>query len=186
MLAGIIPGALRLEGVAPFGSPIFILVADGDRGTLLLSRERRIVRDAPPDEILEALVGVKLAPDDLRALLAGCAKSAADGASAQSHGEDWLAIAVASGGTIYLHRTAGAWRIVAARYGGLEVDYLSFAGERPSAIAVRGREVDVVLAVSQVEINADLPRDRLVALKVPDGAAPLSLVELRRAGPLGR
>ena len=186
VLAGIVPGALRLEGVAPFGGPVFILVADGALGTLLLSRERRVVRDAPPEEILEALVGVKLGPDDLRAVLAGCAKAAAEAASAQSYGEDWLAITLASGGTIYLHRAAGAWRIVAARYGGLEVDYVSFAGERPSVIAVRGREVDVGLAVSQVDINADLPRDRLIALTVPDGVAPLSLAELRRAGPLGR
>src|SRR3989338_3856303 len=40
VLAGLVPGALRLEGVAPFGAPVFILVADGMRGTLLLSRER--------------------------------------------------------------------------------------------------------------------------------------------------
>ena len=46
VLAGLVPGALRLEGVAPFGAPVFILVADGTRGTLLLSRERRVVRDA--------------------------------------------------------------------------------------------------------------------------------------------
>ena len=36
VLAGLVPGALRLEGVAPFGAPVFILVADGARGTLLL------------------------------------------------------------------------------------------------------------------------------------------------------
>jgi hypothetical protein len=186
VLAGIVPGALRLEGIAPFGGPVFILVADGARGTLLLARERRVVRDAPPEEILDALVGVRLSPDDLRAVLAGCAKAVAEAVSAQSHGEDWLAIAIASGGTIYLHRSSdGTWRIVAARYGDLAVDYVSFSGGRPSAVAVRGRDVDVVLAVSQVEINADLPRDRLVALTVPDGVMPLTVTELRRAGPLG-
>jgi hypothetical protein len=186
VLAGIVPGALRLEGVAPFGGPVFILVADGARGTLLLARERRVVRDAPPEEILDALVGVRLGPDDLRAVLAGCAKAAAEAVSAQSYGEDWLALTIASGGTIYLHRVDGSWRIVSARYGDFAVDYLSFSGNRPSAVAVRGRDVDVVLAVSQVELNADLPRDRLVALTVPDGVTPLSVTELRRAGPLGR
>jgi hypothetical protein len=39
--------------------------------------------------------------------------------------------------------------------------------------------------LSQVEVNADLPRDQLVALKIPDGVAPLSLEQLRKAGPLG-
>jgi hypothetical protein len=186
VLAGIVPGALRLEGVAPFGGPVFILTADGAHGTLLLTRERRVVRDAPPEEILDALVGVRLGPDDLRAVLAGCAKASAEAVSARSYGDDWLAITLAPGGTIYLHRTESAWRIVAARYGDLEVDYVSFSGERPSAIAVRGGDVDIVLAVSQVEVNADLPRDRLVSLNMPDGVTPLSLAELRRAGPLGR
>lgn len=186
LLAGIVPGALRIEGVAPFGGPVFILTADGANGTLLLARERRVVRDAPPEEILDALVGVRLGPDDLLAVLAGCAKASAEAVSARSYGEDWLAIAVTSGGTVYLHRVEGAWRIVAARYGDLEVDYVSFSGGRPSVISVRGREVDIGLAVSQVELNADLPRDRLVALNVPDGVMPLSLAELRRAGPLGR
>ncbi len=58
--AGLIPGALRLEGVAPFGSPVFILVAEGVRGTLLLLRDRRVLEDAPPEEILNALVGIRL------------------------------------------------------------------------------------------------------------------------------
>jgi hypothetical protein len=30
-----------------------------------------------------------------------------------------------------------------------------------------------------------LPRDQLIALKIPDGVAPLSIEELRKAGPLG-
>ena len=70
VLSGIAPGALRLEGVAPFGAPVFILVADGERGTLLLSRDRRVVANAPPEEILHALIGVRLEPDNLRAMLA--------------------------------------------------------------------------------------------------------------------
>ena len=82
----------RLEAVAPFGSPLFILVADGQRGTLLLLRDRRVLADAPPDDILNALLGVRLAPDDLRAMLSGCVKASADAASARAYGDDWIAI----------------------------------------------------------------------------------------------
>lgn len=186
VLAGLVPGALRLEGVAPFGAPVFILVADGMRGTLLLSRERRVVQDEAPEEILNALVGIRLGPDDLRALLSGCVRAAAEAAMARAYGADWLAVDLAAGGTIYLRRSGSAWRIVAGRYGGLEVDYPAFQGDRPSQIVLRGIDLSLALALNQVEINGALPRDELVALKIPDGIAPLSLEQLRKAGPLGR
>jgi hypothetical protein len=185
VLAGLAPGALRLEAVAPFGAPVFILVADGDRGTLLLARERRVVRDAAPEEILNALVGIRLSPDDLRAVLAGCVRAAGEAASARAFGDDWLAVEMAAGGTAYLRRVGTVWRIVAGRYGGLEIDYAAFAGDRPSRIVLRGKDLDLSLAVNGAEVNGDLPRDQLVALKIPDGVAPLSIEDLRKAGPLG-
>jgi hypothetical protein len=46
--------------------------------------------------------------------------------------------------------------------------------------------LDLALAVNQVELNGELPRDALVALKIPEGVTPLSLDELRKAGPLGQ
>jgi hypothetical protein len=184
VLAGLVPGALRLEGVAPFGAPVFILVADGMRGTLLLSRERRVVLDAPPEEILNALVGIRLGPDDLRAMLAGCVRAASDARGARAYGPDWLAVDLAGEGTIYLHRIGDVWRIVAGRFSGLEIDYAAFQGDRPLQVVLRGRDLSLALALSQVEVNGDLPRDQLVALKIPEGVAPLSLEQLRKAGPL--
>lgn len=186
VLAGIVPGALRLEGVAPFGAPVFILVADGPRGTLLLARDRRVVRDAEPHEILNALVGIRLSPDDLRALLAGCVRAAPEAQGARAFGADWLAVDLTAGGAVYLRRVGNAWRIVAGRYGDLEIDYAAFAGARPSRVVLRGKDLDLALALNQVEVNGELPRDQLVALTIPDGVTPLSIEELRKAGPLGQ
>src|SRR5581483_8344840 len=59
------PDAMRLEGVAPFGAPAFILAARGGTATLVLPRDSRVLRGARPEEILAALVGVRLAPADL-------------------------------------------------------------------------------------------------------------------------
>ena len=73
-----------------------------------------------------------------------------------------------------------AWRIVAGRYGGLEIDYTAFQGARPSQVVVRGPDLNLALTLSQVELNGDLPRDQLVALKIPDGVAPLSLERVAR------
>ena len=186
VLAGLVPQALRLEGLAPFGAPVFILVADGARGTLLLSRERRVVQDEAPEEILNALVGIRLGPDDLRAMLSGCVRAAGESATARAYSADWLAVDLAAGGTVYLRRIENAWRIVAGRYGGLEIDYPAFQGARPSQAVLRGPDLDLALTLSQVEVNGELPRDQLVAVKIPDGVAPLSLEQLRKAGPLGQ
>jgi hypothetical protein len=186
VLAGLVPGALRLEGVAPFGAPVFILVADGARGTLLLSRDRRVVQDAAPEEILNALVGIRLVPDDLRAMLSGCVRAAGEARTARAYGADWLAVDLASGGTVYLRRLLNAWRIVAGRHDGLEIDYTAFQGARPSQVVLRGPNLGLALTLNKVEVNVDLPREQLVALKIPEGVAPLSLEQLRTAGPLGR
>jgi hypothetical protein len=186
VLAGLIPGALRLEGVAPFGAPVFILVADGARGTLLLSRDRRVVKDAAPEQILDALVGIRLGPDDLRAMLSGCIRAASVPNAPRAYGADWLAADLAAGGTIYLHRAENRWRIVAGRYEGLEIDYTSFEGDRPSKVVLRGADLSLALDVNQAEINGDLPRERLIALSIPEGVAALTLEQLRAAGPLGR
>jgi hypothetical protein len=187
VLAGFVPAALRLEGMAPFGTPVFILVADGPRGTLLLSRDRRVVRDAAPEEILNALIGLRLGPDDLRALLSGCVKAAAEPAAGRRFGNDWIAVDLKTGGTLYLRRSDGQdWRIAAGRYGGLEIDYLEFEGPRPSRISLSGTGLNLALSLSQVEIGGNLPRSELVTLKIHEGVAPLTLEELRRAGPLGQ
>jgi len=72
LIAGLAPAALYLEAVAPFGRPIFQLAARDGRATLWLPRDDRILRDAAPADVVEALTGVALGPDALRALVSGC------------------------------------------------------------------------------------------------------------------
>jgi hypothetical protein len=185
VLAGLIPGALRLEGVAPFGSPVFILIADGSSGTLLLLRDRRVLQDAPPEEILNALVGIRLGPDDLRAALSGCVNASAEPAGGRAYGPDWIAVDLAAQGTIYLQRQDDGWRIVAGRYAGLDIEYTRFAGDLPAQIQIRGAGLSLALGLSQVEANGELQREPLVAAKIPPGLLPITLQELRDTGPLG-
>jgi hypothetical protein len=190
-LAGFAPGALRLEALAPFGSPAFILVADESRGTLLLPRDRRILQNVAPEDILNALIGVPLGPDDLRSVMSGCIKAKATAKSGRAFGPDWMSVDLDSGDTMYLHRVQGppaGWRVVAGRYAGLEIEYPLFAGEQPSQIVIDRAVGNVALTItlSQVEVNGDLPRDQLVAVKIPPGLQPITLAELRDAGPLGR
>ena len=60
------PASMRLEGVAPFGQPGFILAANGGTAVLLLPRESRVLRGQPAEAILGALIGVSLAPQTCR------------------------------------------------------------------------------------------------------------------------
>lgn len=183
------PSDIRLEGVAPFGKPVFVLVSQGERATLVLPRDERVLRDAAPAAIVEALAGVPLGPAELRGIVAGCGLGAAVPSVGRSYDDGWAAV---EGGdtTTYLRRLDGRWRIAASRRGAITVDYADFAGGRPQTVHVRTSPVpgqaaaDLTLRISQLEINVPLER-AVFAYAVPPGWAPLTLDELRRAGPLG-
>jgi hypothetical protein len=179
------PASIRLEGVAPvFGRPIFILAGRDARATLLLSRENRVVDDAPPEAIVEALTGVALAPAELLAAVAGCGLGAAAPSNGRAFGDDWLAVDAGDGVT-YLRRVDAGWRVGGASRGGVTIVYGEYASGFPSAIHVRtGTVADITLRVSQLEINAAID-DGAFEVDVPPDAMPLTLEELRRSGPLG-
>lgn len=185
------PAKARLEGIPPFGKPVFILVADEGRGTLVLTRENRVLRDAPPEAIVEALAGIALTPDALRTIVAGC--GFADGApsagtAVHSSGDDWVVLTFSSS-TAYLVRRNGAWHLGAAVRGPLTVHYGSDDTGRVSlirVIAVSGghASADIQLTLSDVATNTTLDPRTFIA-ELPDQPVPLTLDELRRAGPLG-
>jgi hypothetical protein len=55
---------------------------------------------------------------------------------------------------------------------------------RSSAAAEGAVDADLTIRVSELETNSTLDPD-VFSVKVPDDALPLSLEELREAGPLG-
>lgn len=182
------PQRARLEGRAPFGKPVFILVADSGRGTLVLPREDRLLRDAPPDQIVEALAGVRLDPDALRTALAGCGLSAVMPSGGRSFSNGWIAVALDEG-TAYLRQNAGKWEVAAATRGPLTVTYADYSAGRPLTVRLRadsqGRSgADLTLRLSDVDVNTTL-NPRTFEVEIPDHPVPLTLDELRRAGPLG-
>lgn len=182
------PARARLEGIAPFGKPVFILVADGTRGTLVLPREDRVLRDAAPDQIVEALAGVRLGPDVLRTVVSGCGLTVAGPTAGRTFANGWTAVSLADG-TIYLRRNGNAWEVAAATGGAVTVTYSDYVSGRPSIVRVRagsqgGASADLTLRLSDVEINGPLD-PRTFQLDLPEHPVPLTLDELRRAGPLG-
>jgi outer membrane lipoprotein-sorting protein len=185
------PDEIRLEGRAPFGRPVFILVArNGSSATLWLPRDNRVLPAAPPAAIVEALAGVSLGPGQLRMALAGCGFGDATATGGRAY-EESVAVDTANGSTTYLRRADSGWRLVASTDNGLTVEYRDFVGWRPTTVrmwrtASRSgeRATDVTVKLSDVELNVTLEAD-VFRLDVPSDADPLTLDELRRAGPLG-
>jgi outer membrane lipoprotein-sorting protein len=180
------PDALRLEGVAPFGQPAFILVARRGEATLLLPRDGRVLKEAAPDDILGALTGVALAPADLQAILTGCVVPGARAASGWEQG-GWVVLELQPGGTLYLRRTRdGALQLRAARRDSWQIEYADWQGDFPRTVRLVSAAqpaVDLTARLSQLETNVDLD-GAAFTVDVPDDSLPISLEELRDAGPL--
>ena len=170
------------------GRPVVTLAGTADRATYLLHRDNRVV-SARADEIVETIVGVKVGPDRLLAVLAGCAVRVLE-LEKGARFERRLAVTTTDG-TVYLEQRAGAWQTTAAildaliisryeRQGSafptsLQID--ATAGRASSRIRIRG--------IEQLEVNANL---QAAVFDPPAGAAaatPMTLEELRAAGPFG-
>jgi hypothetical protein len=185
------PDALRLEGVAPFGPPAFILVAHDESATLLLPRDNRVLTGVSAADILEALAGIRLDPAALRGILTGCVVADPRPAAGRIFQNGWMAIDVGDGAIAYLRQERATWRTVAGLLPGLEVRYRRIEGGLPRQLQIQSRAdqppavaVDVTLTLSDLSTNVTLNASAF-ELDVPPDAAPMTLAELRDAGPLG-
>jgi len=186
------PARARLEGIAPFGKPVFVLVADGMRGTLVLPRDDRVLADAPPDRIVEALAGVPIGAETLRTIVSGCGFGGASaGDDGQKYANGWVGARTLDGAAVFLRQAGSAWQIAAAARAPLSVFYTYDPAGKPASIRIRtdetgGAAADVTLRLSDVETNTALdPRTFDIRPDLPTKPIPLTLDELRRAGPLG-
>jgi len=184
------PASARLEAAAPFGAPIFILVASGTDATLLLPHDDKVLEHGKPAEILEALAGLPADAAELRRALVGC-PSAPDAASARHVAEDWRVLTDGSD-QIYLRRdgTPPVWRLVSIVHSpssnrGWRAEYRDFENGLPRTVRFVGlapKSFDVRLGLSQVDTNTTLGPD-VFRVQIPADADPITIDELRRARP---
>lgn len=187
------PASVRLEAVAPFGPPVFILVAQGAAATLLLPRDERVLEHESPRAVIEALTGVPADASDLRTLLTGCT-TAADRETGRKVGDDWRI--VDDGPTqVYLHRAGPSvpWQIAATvrtgagGSGGFEwrAEYREHVNGLPRSVRVvsgDAKRFDLQLALSQLEVNTPL-ESNVFRVQIPRPARPITLEELQHARP---
>jgi hypothetical protein len=182
------PALARIEAVAPFGQPVFIFVARGREATLLLPRDERVLEHGDPAAVLEAVTGVPLDAADLRRALTGC-PNAPDRDSGRAAGDKWRIVADGPD-TIFLRRDSGSspWYVASivhkpAGRGEWRAEYRDVQNGLPRAVRLVGGAFDLRLVLSQLELNTALG-DEVFRVQVPRSAVPVSLEELREAGPL--
>jgi hypothetical protein len=181
------PASMRLEGIAPFGPPAFILAARGNMAILLLPRDDRVLKGERAEEILGALTGVTLAPADLQAIFTGCVSSDPKPMSGRLHQNGWASIELEGGARVFLQMQNNMWQVRAAQLEGWQLEYPAWQGRFPQTVRLQsnrpGANVDLTATLSQVESNVDLDTAAFT-VRVPDTAQSLTLEELRAAGPL--
>ena len=183
-------GSVRLEGVAPFGPPIFILAGKGELATLLLPREHRVLKDTAVSALLERLTGLALGADDLRLMVSGCLADNAAPTEGKQWPGGWQAVTLAPGRVAYLRLLQGQPVVVAADYGPWHLDFSEHLSGFPRVVRVRraqGRDgdatTDVTARVGELEVNTAI-NPLAFTLEVPADADPMTLDELRSVAPL--
>ena len=179
------PGAVRVEAVAPFGQPFFILAGRDNRATLLLPRDQSVLRDAPVPDVLERLTGLSLSATDLRLIVTGCLSDPANPTNGRSFGSDWRAVDLDSGVVAYMRTVDGTAAVVAADHGNWRVDYSMHRSGFPRQVRIRSvaGDVDMTAALEQVEINTEID-PKAFDIDAPANATPITLEHLRSVVPL--
>jgi hypothetical protein len=188
------PSSMRLEGLPPIGGPIFILAARDGSATLLLPREDRIVRNAAPEAILDALTGIALGPADLLAVFTGCVLPAPRPTAGRVHVDGLASIDIESvdqgavrTAKVYLRRSGSQWQLRAASRDRWQFEYTPSTGQFPQSVRLLSTDpairVELTAVLSQIETNVDLDP---AAFAIPEqkNLMPMTVEELRQGGPL--
>jgi hypothetical protein len=183
---GATPTGIRLEGHAADRN-LFRLAGTTEEATLYLDDGHRAATGRPED-LTDALMGVKLGPGRWLALLTGCVATPPDFMSGARYGAD-LAVTTPSG-RVFLALADGAWHAVHGTFDGLVVTYRRFSSTLPDEWRLSsetGRDPSVALSVSVDHMTAGGPIAASVfTLTLPDDVTPMTLDELRQSGPLRR
>lgn len=189
------PSSIHLQGVAPFGGPIFLLAGRAGAATLVLPRDQRIIRSAPPEAILGALTGVALDPADLLAVFTGCVVPAPRSTAGRLHPGGLASIDVESTdpttprrtATVYLRRNGSQWQLRAATRDTWQIEYTPGTGSFPQLVRLISTSPDLRVALnaalSQVETNQAVDPKAFIVEEQKD-LMPMTVEELRQAGPL--
>ena len=195
------PSRVRLELPAP-GKPFFTLrCRRQDRDARPAARRARAAGSAAGRYARSARRRVPSVPTTLRTIVAGCGLTAGDGDTRARLRSVAGSALYSDRATTWLQQVAGQWQLAAghvrarrvrrAPRGSLHRFCRRQADDDPPAHAGRlharrraAANTDLTIRLSQVEVNEPID-PAAFAVDVPADATPITLEELRQAGPLG-
>jgi hypothetical protein len=174
-------GAIGLE--ARVSSQLaFRMGGTAERATLFLPADNRVVV-APAADIVDALVGVRVTPERLLALLGGC-MTRSDVVTRAARHAALLEVGTADA-TVFLEQRGGSWGVRAAAADGLVMEYRR-SGNQIRDIVLdsapgSASDVSLVLRLKQFDLAPNLA-PAMFTVAVPDDARPMTVEELRASG----
>jgi len=170
-------GRLRLDARAA-GTTQFILFGSAADAAIWLRDGNRVAHGAA-EAIVETLVGVRLEPERLLAVLTGCMAKDLTVAEARRYG-DRLAV-VTSDTRAYLRHGEDGWVAEAALFDRVIVQYDAFDGGWPARILMRsapGTAVEFRLSIAVSDRRAGPVAAEAFEPEIPADAVPVELEAL--------
>lgn len=178
---------VRLEASTRSGDPSFVFLSRGDRAVVRVAGNE--TRQADQHDVMQALIGVRMAADFLGRLLAACEFPAGSPAM-RRFGSQWARYPLV-GGSVYVHRatTADAWHLVTIFHPGetlnwsWRIDYLQAQDGFPlhAHLVTANGQVDLNIRLAHVDIkfshNSD---DRRFQVDTPSNTQPLQPKQLQQ------
>lgn len=168
------------------GASIFLLGGTTERVTLVLHHDNTTVT-APADQVLDALVGLKMAPSRWLALLTGCVTAAPSAAIDRADRSGSQLVLALPDVHALIDSQAKAWRMVGGVFDRMTVEYRATGAgwpQRWTLASIAGAAPDVLLDVVAADPHADDPSITAARFTVtpPAGAVTITLDQLRASG----
>ena len=189
------PDRVRVELLATFGSSRWIAVTDGGEITVLFPRSREYLQELAVEDVVSALLGIRLRPEEVMAILAGSGLplGRANPARAEWVGERVRVVLSAESPAVRPPKEDGPGppvservdikrgqvrEAVGSRYRVVyPTDWKEMGRTAPDQIEIANDQIEVSLTVQDLDINVRLD-PKAFAISIPEGAARLGVAEI--------
>jgi hypothetical protein len=172
------PDRVRVELLAAFGASRWIAVTGAGEITVLFPRSREYLEETAVEDVVDALLGIRLSPEEVMAILAGSGLplGGAEPVRAERQG-DRVRIALGEGRRVDVE----ADQVREARRSGYRVlyptDWKRKGRGAPDRIEISSEKIEATLTVEDLDINVRLDPEAFV-LNLPQGAYRLGLAQI--------
>jgi len=172
------------------GAAIFQLGGTAERATLVLHDDNTTVT-APADQLLDALVGLKMTPSRWLALLSGCVTTAPASPIVRGDRAGSELVLTLADARVLLDSASKRWRITGGVFDRMTIEYRAFGADWPQRWTLASEPgaspvVKLDVLASDPHVNDDKISTAGFTVTPPPGAVTITLEELRAKGLRGR